>query len=237
MPILDFNNKQEVDEYENFVLNHLGSSFMQDLQWGKVKNNWKQEAVYLKEDGKIIAAMMLLVQNIPFNSTIIYAPRGPVCDVYDINLVNRLVKEVDPLAKKYNACMLKFDPQVIYDEKLDNMYKKANYKTTGYKPDPDDLIQPSHNMVLNIEGKTEEELMKSFAEKTRYNIRLSGRKGVTVRYSRSIEDLKKFYEIYKITTIRDRIGQLCSLIVFRRVNDEISVEFIYILYRAFQKNK
>ena len=61
-------------------------------------------------------------------------------------------------------------------------------------------------MVLNIEGKTEEELMKSFAEKTRYNIRLSGRKGVTVRYSRSIEDLKKFYEIYKITTIRDRIG-------------------------------
>ena len=53
MPILDFNNKQEVDEYENFVLNHLGSSFMQDLQWGKVKNNWKQEAVYLKEDGKI----------------------------------------------------------------------------------------------------------------------------------------------------------------------------------------
>ena len=48
--------------------------------------------------------------------------------------------------------------------------------------------------------------MKSFAEKTRYNIRLSGRKGVTVRYSRSIEDLKKFYEIYKITTIRDRIG-------------------------------
>lgn len=206
MPILDFNNKQEVDEYENFVLNHLGSSFMQDLQWGKVKNNWKQEAVYLKEDGKIIAAMMLLVQNIPFNSTIIYAPRGPVCDVYDIDLVNRLVKEVDPLAKKYNACMLKFDPQVIYDEKLDNMYKKANYKTTGYKPDPDDLIQPSHNMVLNIEGKTEEELMKSFAEKTRYNIRLSGRKGVTVRYSRSIEDLKKFYEIYKITTIRDRIG-------------------------------
>ena len=33
MPILDFNNKQEVDEYENFVLNHLGSSFMQDLQY------------------------------------------------------------------------------------------------------------------------------------------------------------------------------------------------------------
>ena len=87
------------------------------------------------------------------------------------------------------------------------MYKKAGYKTTGYKPDADDLIQPGHNMVLNIDGKTEEELMKSFAEKTRYNIRLSGRKGVTVRYSRDVEDLKKFYEIYEVTTIRDKIGK------------------------------
>lgn len=206
MPILDFNNKEEVKEYEDFVLSYDGASFMQDLSWGKVKNNWKQEAVYLKEDGKIIAAMMLLVQKIPFNSTIIYAPRGPVCDIYDIELVNRLVKEVEPLAKKYKACMLKFDPQRLYDKKLDEMYKKAKYKTTGYKPDPDFLIQPSHNMVLKIDGKTEEELMKSFAEKTRYNIRLSGRKGVTVRYSRDVEDLKKFYEIYKITTIRDKIG-------------------------------
>ena len=207
MPVLDFNNEEEVKEYEDFILNHEGTSFMQDLNWGKVKSNWKQEAIYLREDGKIVAAMMLLIQPVPLNSTFIYAPRGPVCDVYDIDLVNRLIKEAEPVAKKYKSYVLKFDPQVIYDEKLDNMYKKAGYKTTGYKPDADDLIQPGHNMVLNIDGKTEEELMKSFAEKTRYNIRLSGRKGVTVRYSRDVEDLKKFYEIYEVTTIRDKIGK------------------------------
>ena len=50
MPVLDFNNKEEVKEYEDFILNHVGTSFMQDLNWGKVKYNWKQEAVYLKED-------------------------------------------------------------------------------------------------------------------------------------------------------------------------------------------
>lgn len=206
MPILDFNNKEEVKEYEEFILNYNGTSFMQDLNWGKVKYNWEQEAVYLRKDGKIIAAMMLLVQNIPFKSTIIYAPRGPVCDIYDIELVNRLIAEVKPLAKKYKACMLKFDPQVLYTEELDKLYRKNGYKTSGKNPDPDNLIQPSHNMVLKIGGKTEEELMKGFAEKTRYNIRLSSRKGVTVRYSRDEEDLKKFYEIYKVTTERDKIG-------------------------------
>jgi len=206
MPVLDFNNNKEVEEYEEFVMNHDGSSFMQDLNWSKVKNNWKHEAVYLKENGKIVAAMLLLVQKIPFNSTIIYSPRGPVCDVYNIELVNRLIKEADSIAKKYNACMLKFDPQIIYTKELDDLYKKAGYKTSGYKPDADTLIQPLHNMVLNIDGKTEDELMKGFAEKTRYNVRLSGRKGVTVRYSRDKKDLKTFYDIYKITTIRDKIG-------------------------------
>lgn len=207
MPILDFNNKEEVKEYEEYILNHVGTSFMQDLNWGKVKNNWKQEAIYIKENGKIVAAMMLLIQNLPHTKTaLIYSPRGPVCDVYDIELVNKLIKEADEIAKKYNAFALKFDPQVVFDKKLDDMYLKAGYKTSGFKPNLDDLIQPSHNMVLNIDSKTEDELMKSFAEKTRYNIRLSKRKGVTVRYSRDIEDLKTFYDIYKVTTIRDRIG-------------------------------
>ena len=193
MPILDFNNKKEVEEYQNFVLNHKGSSFMQDLNWGKVKNNWKHEAIYLKENGNIIATMMILIQKLPHtNVSLMYAPRGPVCDIYDIDLVNKLIKEADPLAKKYNAFALKFDPQVLYDKKLDDIYINAGYKTSGYKPSGDNLIQPSHNMVLNIENKTEEELMKGFAEKTRYNIRLSKRKGVTVRYSRSLEDLKNF---------------------------------------------
>ncbi len=208
MPILDKNNKKEVEEYNNFLHTYPSFvSFMQDLRWGVVKNNWNQEAVYLKKDGKITAAMMILIQKVPHtNVAFMYAPRGPVCDIYDIDTVNALVKEVEPLAKKYNAYVLKFDPQVKYDEKLDKMYKEAGYKTTGKDPNPDDVIQPLHDAVLYLEGKTEEELMKSFAEKTRYNIRLSGRKGVTVRYSRDKEDLKTFYDIYKVTTIRDKIG-------------------------------
>ena len=207
MPILNFKNKKEVKKYEDFVLNRNGTSFMQDLAWGKVKDNWIQDAVYIEEKGKIKAAMMILTQKLPkTNISLMYAPRGPICDIYDVKLVNKLVEEAKPLAKKYNACALKFDPQIVYDEKLNEMYIKEGYSTSGYNPKLDQMIQPSHNMVLNIDGKNEEELMKSFVEKTRYNIRLSKRKGVTIRYSRDEEDLKTFYDIYKVTTVRDRIG-------------------------------
>ena len=208
MPVLDFNNENEVKEYNEFVQNKIGASFMQDLKWADVKDDsWDKEAVYLKEDGKIIATMLMLIKKIPHtNMSLVYAPRGPVCDIYDIDLVNKIVKEAEPIIKKYNGCMLKFDPQVLYEDKLDDMYKKAGYKTSGKNVNKDDLIQPLYDGVLHIDGKTEDELMKSFAEKTRYNIRLSGRKGVTVRYSRDKEDLDTFYNLYKVTTIRDNIG-------------------------------
>ena len=207
MPILNKNNKKQVEKYNQFVRNHTGASFMQDLVWGKVKNNWSQEAVYLEEKGKITAAMMLLFEKISkTNTTLMYAPRGPVCDIYDIKTVEKLIQEAEPLAKKYNAFVLKLDPQVLYDDKLNQMYQEAGFKTSGKNPSPDTVIQPTHNMVLQIAGKTEDEILKSFSEKTRYNVRLSKRKGVTVRFSREEEDLKTFYEIYKITTVRDKIG-------------------------------
>ena len=43
-----------------------------------------------------------------------------------------------------------------------------------------DLIQPRYNMILNLDEPSFDELMPHFSEKTRYNIRLAARKGVTV---------------------------------------------------------
>ena len=61
-------------------------------------------------------------------------------------------------------------------------------------------------MVLNIEGKTEEEIVKGYSQKTRYNIRVAEKKGVKVRYSRDEKDLKTFYNLMKVTAERDGIA-------------------------------
>ena len=74
----------------------------------------------------------------------------------------KLTKLINEFEKKYNAYVLKFDPQVLYDEKLDKLYLDAGYKTSGYKPDVDQVIQPLHDGVLKIKDKTEDELMKYF---------------------------------------------------------------------------
>ena len=68
-----------------------------------------------------------------------------------------------------------------------------------------DQIQPRVNMFLPLEGKTLDELMPGFGEKTRYNIRLAARKGVTTRWA-GAEALETFFRIYLETCERDGIG-------------------------------
>ncbi|MCX8074920.1 MAG: peptidoglycan bridge formation glycyltransferase FemA/FemB family protein [Clostridia bacterium] len=207
MPVLDKNNEIQVKRYNEFVRNYPGASIMQDLNWGIVKSGWKQEAVYIEEKGKIIAAMTILLEKVPFiKSYLMYATRGPVCDLANIELVNKLVKEADIIAKKYNAFLFKFDPEVVVSEEIESIYKNNGYKVLGKNVDKDDLIQPLHNAVLNIKDKSEDELLKGFGEKTRYNIKVAQKKEIKVSYSHNEEYLKIFYEIYKITTVRDKIG-------------------------------
>ncbi len=203
MPILDVNNKDKVDKYNEFLKNH-NASVMQDLRWGLVKSDWITKAIYLEENDNIIACMTILLKKTPiFNSYLLYSPKGPVCDITDIDKVTKLVREVDILAKKYKAYVLKFDPECIFSETLKKLYIDSNFKVTL---DVHNIIQPRYNMVLDIKDKKEEDLLKQFSSKTRYNIKVAIRKGVTIRYSRDEEDLKAFYELYKITTIRDNIG-------------------------------
>lgn len=205
MAILNKTSEEEVKRYKDFIDSYEGASLLQAYNWANVKKGWQSEYVYVQKEGKIVLAVCVLIRKFVFGKTVMYASRGPVGDINDIELVKLMLKDIDELAKKYKAVVFRFDPEVKYTDELNDKYKKAGFKIRNKGLGKDDLIQPRFNMVLEIKGKTEEEIFKGYSEKTRYNIRLAARKGVTVRYSRKEEDLKKFYELYRITGIRDKI--------------------------------
>ena len=207
MPILNKQDENEIKRYEEFLKEQKKVNLMQSLNWAKVKSDWENEVVYLENEGKIVAGMSILLKKIPrLNSYLAYSSRGPVCDFNNIDVVKSLVKEAELLKEKYNIFVLKMDPEVIEDKELIKLYKDNGFIVRGENSDVESLIQPVHNMILSLDGEDEESLFKRFSEKTRYNIRLASKKGVKVRYSQSKEDLKVFYELYKVTCIRDKIG-------------------------------
>lgn len=67
-----------------------------------------------------------------------------------------------------------------------------------------DNIQPADTVVLDLTLE-EEALLSAMHKKTRYNIRLAEKKGVTVRRG-TAGDLDAWYDIYRITAERDRIA-------------------------------
>lgn len=173
MPILDLTNEVLVSKYEDFIKTSPYGHMMQSTNWSKVKANWDRDYVYLTDhEGNITAALSILsVKNDNLNA-FMYAPRGPVCDFYDIDLVTELLKEADPVVKQRNGFLLRIDPEVIYDPVLVERYREKGYTLRSREQeDQKTFSNPRNNMILDIKDKTEEDVMASFSSKQRTKIR------------------------------------------------------------------
>mgnify|MGYP001062479622 FL=1 len=196
--------REQYPEYEEFVSGHPRGEFMQSTRWQEVKSNWKWEAVVSRDgEGRIVGACGVLIQKMPlFGTTFLYAPRGPVCDIHDQQVLADLKAGVDQLAKTYNAHLFKMDPDVAADDQeFLRLMDKMGF-ARFYGPDGFETIQARFNYRLYLQGRTEAELMAGFTQKTRYNIRVARKHGVEVRPV-GPERLDDFMKIYQVTGARD----------------------------------
>lgn len=212
MPIVT--TAEERIRYNEFVKNSPFGRCQQDMAWGHVKNNWDTDAVYLEENGEIIAGLTIFSVNAVQNKRLLYACRGPVCDFYDVDLVDRLIKEAKPIIDKYDSFLLRIDPEVKYDAELVEKYRQRGYILRSRESETRSFIQPRYNMLIFFDGMNEEETLASFNSKTRYNIRLSSRKGIETRYLNIAQDgqeaidqgIDRFFELTKIMAERQGIS-------------------------------
>lgn len=72
-------------EYKEFLEKNEKGHYAQGLEWAKIKSDWKNEVIIVRDEkGKIKASLSLLIRKLPYiNSHLMYAPRGPVCDIDD----------------------------------------------------------------------------------------------------------------------------------------------------------
>ena len=183
MPVLDLQNQDLVRKYETFIETSPYGHMMQSTKWSLVKNNWDRDYVYLTDDeGELIAALSILSVKNDGVHAFMYAPRGPVCDFYDIDLVARLLEEAAPVMKARNGFLLRLDPEVLYDADLVARYRERGYTFRSAEQEHEKTFtNPRNNMILDLKDKTEEEVMASFSSKQRTKIRKTYKIGLKTR--------------------------------------------------------
>lgn len=196
--------EKTLSEYEAFVQSHPKGNFAQSFLWGKQKPMWRWQAVAVRgTDGKIKGTLALMTRPVPvIGRTLMYGCRGPVCDLDDRETLAELIEGAKALAKENRAYVIKIDPDVPSS----NTHFAGLLHELGFRGKEGgknfEAIQPRYVFRLNVEGKTEDELLAGFHQKWRYNIRLAERKGVTVRICGK-EMVPAFSELMLTTGVRD----------------------------------
>ena len=161
-----------------------------------------------KSEGPAVAAQVLFrkVPRMPVPISIAYVPRGPIyfpAGERSEGLERAFWRAVHAQARKRGTIFLKVEPDVILDgpsarKEIDDRMGRLSFRPSG-------RLQPARTIVLDI-AQSEEELLKGMKPKTRYNVRLAGRRGVRVRRAATESDLRAFYSLLEITGRRDEFG-------------------------------
>ncbi len=199
--------------WNDFVSSSPHGSILQSWEWGEIKAGpaWQPVRLALFEDGSIKAGISILKRRLPLGRSLFYAPRGPVVDFSDEKMLDALLLQVAMQAKKDGALALKIDPEIPEGGRVENILKNRGFLKKKKQ------VQPRATFYVDLTLGLEELLM-TFEEKTRYNIRLSEKKGVTVKEENTSEGVETFYKIYQETASREKF-LIHPLSYYRKIKD------------------
>jgi len=173
---------------------------LQAWQWGEVKarHGWTPNRLLWEHNGPVAAAQILRrrVPRTPWS--VLYVPKGPALDYTDAGQVDAILDALEAYARRFRAILIKIDPDVVLWDASNPVVQALERR--GWRPSTQQ-IQFRNTALLDI-SRPLDDLLATMKSKTRYNIRLAARKGVTVRAG-TVADVPCFYRMYAETGRRD----------------------------------
>ncbi len=181
--------------------------------WGDFKSRWgwsTQRLTLTVAEGswEPLAAVQVLKRKVPrLPYSILYVPKGPVMNFNDGALRRRVLGELEKLAKREKAILIKIDPEVVRAWGTGQERKSPvgaqfvkELKDRGWRYAAEQ-VQFRNTVELDL-TRSEDDLLAAMKSKTRYNIRLAGRKDIVIRHG-SPADFAVLAAMYQETARRD----------------------------------
>jgi len=160
----------EIDRWDDLVLsNPDGRNMLQTRAWGEFKRSWGWRPAYLVSDGPARPmAALFLRHHVPGLGWLWYAPKGPAA-----SSVDQLGQMLASRSAFPGAFCVQVEPELA-----DTPANRLGLTSLGLRKAED--VQISRATAIVDLAPDEDALLASFKPKTRYNIRLAGRRGVIV---------------------------------------------------------
>lgn len=185
--------KSQKEEWNHFVAKNPYGSFLQSFEWGEFQQSLGRDCWKLKVKSekhapyrngasgsglKVILGQTLVVKyDLPFGKSYLYSPHGPIIDPEPatsdpVTIFKALSKKVKEIAQEEKAIFWRMDPAAPDSTEERTIFKELGLQKLSRE------IQPKKTLILDL-TKSEKEILSQMHSKTRYNIRLAERKGVT----------------------------------------------------------
>jgi lipid II:glycine glycyltransferase (peptidoglycan interpeptide bridge formation enzyme) len=181
--------------WDTFIASHPAGHLLQSWGWGELKGafGWEPVRLAVLEGGDVRAAAQVLFRR-RFGVSLAYVPRGPVVDWADDEAVRALLAAIRAAGRARRSIFLKIEP---------NLSEAPVLRAYGFRPGA--TVQPRHSVVIDLQAD-DDELLARMKLKTRYNVRLAGRREVKVRPALGPADVALFYDMLLETAQRHAFG-------------------------------
>lgn len=199
---------KSTEQWQEFLRNYPRAHLLQTPEWGSLKQEYGWKVNWLQVDD---LGAQILFQTLPLGFSAAYLPRGPVSsqpDFWKSQSWSRFLSELDSLCREHRAIFLKVEPDL-----WEGVSPRGENPPDGFRMNAHS-IQPPRTIVVSLK-EDEEEILGRMKSKTRYNIRLAGRKDVKVHKS---EEIGSFYKLLEKTADRAEFG-IHDREYYRRVFD------------------
>lgn len=190
-----------IETADDCIPEHVVDNFLQTKFWGlfKARTGWQAfSCSYSFEDEVVAGHILVLRRRFAKFFSFLYVPFGAA----ELEALPRRGEALTTLGRAIGRSLDRADIFIRFDLPWSVSSMADSIKGLGLHKGTD--IQVPDTVVLDI-TKSEEELLAGMKPKWRYNIRLSQKKGVSVK-DEGILGLPTFMDLYRKTARRDKIA-------------------------------
>lgn len=193
---MDEGERRARQEWNRFV-HACGGSVLQSWEWGSFQESLGRRVVRFERLG---VRGIFIRQPLPFGKHYVYAPYGPVCERWSVDILRTLTNALGRPEQDVRPLWLRIEPWGAPASFVREL-REAGFRQTA-------PTQPMRTRIIDLRA-TEEQLLRGMESETRYAIRVADRRGVIIRRYSGVRERQErfsdFWRLFEATCARHKL--------------------------------